>query len=81
MAQVLKALASSASLSSMRRGTAAQTVEVLINMMGEGFVVPNVALALQTHRSDLNRSVTESHMLPRSSRKLRMCLYSTGGIT
>lgn len=53
MAQVLEALASSASLSSMRRDTAAQTVEVLMNMIGEGFGVPNVALALQTHRSNL----------------------------
>lgn len=51
-----------------------------MNLIGEGFEVPNVALALKTHSRNLNRSVTESHMLPRSSRKLRMSLHCTGGM-
>lgn len=74
-AQSREALASPDCLSSMGRGTATQKVGVLTNMM-----VPNGPPALKTYSSNLNRSVTESHMLPRSSRKLRMSLHCTGGI-
>lgn len=75
MAQSTEALASPDCLSSMGRGTATRKVGVLMNMM-----VPNRPPALKTYGSNLNRSVTESHMLPRSSRKLRMSLHCTGGI-
>lgn len=80
MAPAREVLASPASLSFIGRGAAAQKVEILMNLIGEGFEVPNVAPALKTHSGNLNRSVTESPMLPRSSRKLRMSLHCTGGI-
>lgn len=47
-----------------------------MNMMGEGFEAPNGASALKTHGSNLNRSVTASHMaLPTSARKFRTYLH------
>lgn len=47
-----------------------------MNMMGEGFEAPNGASALKTHSSNLNRSVTASHMaLPTSARKFRTYLH------
>lgn len=59
MAQAREALASPDCLSSIWRDTATQKVGVLMNMM-----VPNGPPALKTYSSNLNRSVTESHMLP-----------------
>lgn len=41
---------------------------------------PKWAACFEDIQQQPNRSVTESHMLPRSSRKLRMSLHCTGGI-